>query len=365
MLGRALPDGEVVTPVGYWLPGWSHGLRTRVLDGRASGRRQWVRRAHLWYNSETTRVWSESRMAKEQLIMTLAKVLIAAAWADGEPTHDEINSMKDLLFFLPQLSARQWASLAIYIEAPVGESERARLVEDLRDAIRSERDRELALRTLDEMVNADGQVTEEEADVAAQINAAIESVDVGLLANLVRGMTRRRSEALANAPNRENHFEDFVKNKVYYGMRRRLDVGQASLDLPEETLRTLCLGGGLMAQIAHVNPNVTDAEVATMVDALQTYWHLGPQEAALVVDVAISETASLLDRYRLAREFASSSTHQERVEFLDVLFALAAADGMATYEEIEEIRQLARSLKLSHREFISAKLKIPRARRAQ
>ncbi len=304
-------------------------------------------------------------MAKEQLILTLAKVLIAAAWADGELTHEETNSMKDLLFFLPQLSARQWASLAIYLEAPIGENERARLVEDLRDAIRSERDRELALRALDEMVNADGQVTEEEADVAAQIRAAIESVDVGLLASLVRGMTRRRSEALANAPNREDYFADFVKNKVYYGLRRRVDEGPTVLDLPEDTLRTLSLAGGLMAQIAHVNPDVTDAERATMVDALQTYWHLAPQEAALVVDVAISETASLLDRYRLAREFSGLCSHQERVEFLDVLFALAAADGMATYEEIEEIRQLARSLKLSHREFISAKLKIPRDRREQ
>jgi uncharacterized tellurite resistance protein B-like protein len=304
-------------------------------------------------------------MAKEQLIMTLAKVLIAAAWADGELTHDEINSMKDLLFFLPQLSARQWASLAIYIEAPVGEAERARLVQDLRHAIRSEKDRELVLRTLDEMMNADGQVTDEEATVAAQIRAAIESVDVGLLANLVKGMTQRRSQALADAPNREDYFEDYIKNKVYYGVRRRLDMSPSELDLPEETLRTLCLAGGLMAQIAQVNPDVTDAEVATMVDALERWWHLTPRQAAFVVDVAVSETASLLDRYRLAREFAGACTHPERVEFLDVLFALAAADGMATYEEIEEIRQVASSLKLSHREFISAKLKIPRDRRAQ
>ncbi len=304
-------------------------------------------------------------MAKEQLIMTLAKVLIAAAWADGELTHDEINSMKDLLFFFPQLSARQWASLAIYIEAPVDEAERTRLVDDLRNAIRSDADKELVLRTLDEMVHADGQVTEEEAAVAAQIKAAIESVDVGLLAGLVRGMTRRRSQALASAPNREDYFADFLKNKVYYGARRRVQLGEADLDLPEDTFRTLCLAGGLMAQIAHVNPEVTDAEVETMVDALREYWHLTQQQAEFVVDVAVSETASLLDRYRLAREFAAACTHQERVEFLDVLFALAAADGLATYEEIEEIRQMARSLKLSHREFITAKLKIPRSRRAQ
>jgi len=45
--------------------------------------------------------------------MTLAKVIIAAAWADDEVSHEEINSLKDLLFRLPHLEARDWSSLEI------------------------------------------------------------------------------------------------------------------------------------------------------------------------------------------------------------------------------------------------------------
>mgnify|MGYP001818709603 FL=1 len=48
-----------------------------------------------------------------------------------------------------------------------------------------------------------------------------------------------------------------------------------------------------------------------------------------------------------------------------MLFAVAAADGVARYDEIEEIRGLAQTLKLSHRQFIKAKLKLPRERREQ
>jgi uncharacterized tellurite resistance protein B-like protein len=90
-----------------------------------------------------------------------------------------------------------------------------------------------------------------------------------------------------------------------------------------------------------------------------------PPQAAFVADVAISETAGLLDRYRLARRFADVCGYQERVEFLDVLFAIAAADGEASYDEIEEIRAIAEALKISHQDFIEAKLKIPEDRRAQ
>lgn len=302
-------------------------------------------------------------MSNEELIMTLAKVLIATAWADGDLTHEEVNSMKDLLYRLPQLSARQWASLQMYIEDPVDDAERGRLVEDLQHAIQSPADRELVLGMLDEMMRADGQVTEEDERVAGEIKAAIESVDVGLLSRLMKGMTGRRSQALANAPNREDYFEDYIKNKVYYGVRRRLDLGEVQLDFGEDVLRTLSLAGGMMAQIAQVNPEISDAEVDTMVDALRTYWHLTSDQAGFVAEVAISETASLLDRYRLAREFASVCTPQERLEFLDVLFAVAVADGRATYQEIEEIRSIARSLKLSHEQFIAAKLKIPQEQR--
>jgi uncharacterized tellurite resistance protein B-like protein len=298
-------------------------------------------------------------MSNEQLIITLAKVLIAAAWTDGELTLEETNSMKDLLFRLPELSARQWASVQMYIESPVGEAERTRLVEDLRAAIASPADRELALNSLQAMMEADGKVSAKEEAVMAEIVAAIESVDVGVLGRLFKGMTGRHARSVANAPNREDYFEDFLSNKVYYGVRRRLDLGEAELKVSDGTLRTLSLAGGVMARVAQVNPQVTDAEVDTMVEALQ------PEEAAFVAGVAVSETASLLDQSRLVREFADACGPEERAEFLDVLFAVAAADGEATYDEIEELRTIARWLKLSHEQFIEAKLKIPRDRRGQ
>jgi len=304
-------------------------------------------------------------MSDEQLIMTLAKVLIAAAWSDGELTHEEVNSMKDLLYGSPQLTALQWARLEMYIETPVGKAERERLVEELRSAVQTPRDRNLAIRALEEMVMADGEITEDEQAVVTEIEAAIESVDSGLLSRLVKGMTGRRSAALADAPNREDYFEDYVKNRVYYGLRRRMGEGEAEFDLGEDTLRTLSLAGGVMAQIARANPQVTDPEIEVMVDALETHWHLTHEQASFVAEVAVDETASHLDRYRLAREFADVCTYEERVGFLDVLFAVAAADGQAGYEEIEEIRSIANTLKLPHEVFIDAKLRIPRDQREQ
>ena len=85
-------------------------------------------------------------MAREGLILTLGKVLIAAAWADGEITGEEKNCLKDLLFRLPEVSARDWAALEIYLDHPVGEEERGRLVAELISQISRPSEKDLALK---------------------------------------------------------------------------------------------------------------------------------------------------------------------------------------------------------------------------
>jgi uncharacterized tellurite resistance protein B-like protein len=298
--------------------------------------------------------------------MTLAKVIIAAAWADDEVSHDEINSLKDLLFRLPHLEARDWASLEIYIDSPIEHGERLRLVEELTRAMSSRADKELALKALDDLIHADGEIPDAEQRVADEIRQAIQDANVGVIGGigkLVRGTIQRRSEAVANAPNREAYLEDYIKNRVYYGVRRRLDESDDQPDLPDSELRKLSLAGGLMARIAHVDREVTEGEIGAMERTLQENWSCSREQAALVAEVAVSAVAEDMDFYRMAREFFTCTTEQERVQFLDVLFAVADGDGLVSTPETEGIRRIALNLKMTHRQFIDAKLKIPRDRR--
>ena len=119
-------------------------------------------------------------MSNSDLILSLAKVLVAAAWADEEISHDEINALKDLLFHLPGLTARDWAELEIYIDSPIDPSERTRLLQDLQMAIRTRKDKYLASETLEQLIQADGTVTPEELAVAGEIQSAIASSNTNI-----------------------------------------------------------------------------------------------------------------------------------------------------------------------------------------
>ncbi len=289
---------------------------------------------------------------------------MAAAWADHEVSNEEINSLKDLLFRLPELTGREWATLEMYIESPVGDAERERLVDQLKGQLRSSKDKALAKQALEDLVGADGVVTDEERAVIDAIGAEIDAASIGLFGRLVSGSVSRREESLRDAPNREEHFEDYIKNKVYYGVQLRKKDQDVSLDIPDTELRLLSLAGGLMARVAHVDLEVTDDEIAAMIKALESGWDLNSDQAAFVVEVAVSEIGPDMDYYRLTREFFENTDQDQRVGFLKVLFAVGDADGRVTNEEIEEIRTIANALRLPHKDFIDAKLTIPKDRRS-
>jgi hypothetical protein len=128
------------------------------------------------------------------------------------------------------------------------------------------------------LVRADGFISREDEAVIDEIRLSMNDVDFSLfgkLSNLLSGPRQRRGEAMADAPNREKYLDEFINNKVYYGVRRRLDLGEGvDIDIDDVRLRRLSAVGGLLARVAKVDLNVTDDEFNKIVEMLQKYWEL-------------------------------------------------------------------------------------------
>jgi uncharacterized tellurite resistance protein B-like protein len=302
-------------------------------------------------------------MAKHPLAMPLAKVVIAAAWADGNLDPDEINSLKNTLAELGQtvssgemaLTMQDWAQLDIYLYSPVAPDERRRLVEELGAALRGPRDRALVFEALERLMTADRVATDEERQVAAEIRGAIERADAGPLA-IFGSVLRRGFGVKATGPNREQYLEEFLTNRVYYAVRVRLGKSpEEDLGIPADEARKLALAGGILATVAHVDASVSDAERERIVAALEQGWGISHDRAVLVAEAAIEEGKASLDPYTLTYAFAQSATIEERVRFLDALFAVASAEGGISSEESAEISRITSAIRLEQRHFVEAK----------
>jgi len=297
-------------------------------------------------------------MPEKDFVMALAKLVIAAAWADGELQNAEINALKDLLFGLEGLSGADWAELEIYTDSPVDPQERENLLAAVLERIKSDEDKNLVLTTLETLVRADGVVTGEEQTLLEEVQKGVSEVGTGMLARLSKMMKAavvKRDRTYGSAAQRDDQIDDYIKNTIYYQLKSQ----GMEIDLPEQTLRKLCLAAGLLARISAVDAGISDREKQTIEQILADEWRLSKHNAKIVAAISCERTLKGLDYFRLARGFFECTTIDERKNFLKCLFRIANVSEKTSYDETEEIRKIAASLKLSHKDFIDAKLTIP------
>ncbi len=139
--------------------------------------------------------------------------------------------------------------------------------------------------------------------------------------------------------------------EVVHRISRQLD----SMD-PAEA-RHLALFAFLLARVANVDLVVGPAEVAEMERLVATHGGLAPSQAAMVVEIARA-TQKLLGpthNFVAIREFREAATDEQKLGLLHCLFAVAAADGVITGDEEEEIRTISRGLLLGDRDYVSVR----------
>jgi uncharacterized tellurite resistance protein B-like protein len=295
----------------------------------------------------------------------LGHALIAAAWADGELSPRELQSLKDLLFHLPGLRPEHWAELERRAEIPVDEVQRERLIENLRQSIASEEDRQLVLGAIDQLLRTDSDFREPERKAMQEIRRAIEANDTSVWHEMKRFLQiplSLRVGASQRAELPEQRLKE-LNRAILREVSDRIAEDEQNPDLSERELRRLCLAGGLLAHVAEIDRRVDEGERGVMVEALRDGWGLNEAVARAVTEIVIIHSGDEFDLHRSLREFFTLTNEAERISFLDVLFAVAAGDGQVSFQEQEEIRLICMGLKLSNVHYIAAKTRIPQEKR--
>lgn len=102
----------------------------------------------------------------------------------------------------------------------------------------------------------------------------------------------------------------------------------------------------VLARVANADLEIDDSETAAMEEIATRIASLDESEAALVVEIAKSQTRLLggTENYVVTREFRRISTREQRADMLQCIYAIAAADGTISGAETSEIRAIAEEL---------------------
>lgn len=280
--------------------------------------------------------------------LALLKVLISAAWADSRLTQAEINYLKALGRRFHMTDA-EWLQLEPYLEDPPSEPEIDHLFRDLLSRIATPAGRDEVVRHVQEIMNADAQITADEHDFLEQYTLILkEASTVELLVRKMRGLFRKLPQTQAHVLD----LDEFIRNKVLFKLRRRLGNDQVT---PE--MHRLCLLGGLMGVVARADGDIDRPELEEIRRQLESHGNFDPEALGLLMAVIEEESVRGLDRSRLISEYTSNLAFEERVRLLDLLFGVAAANGSLTHAELEELRGISSGMHLSHRQYIEAKIR--------
>lgn len=294
-------------------------------------------------------------MSSEVKNLALLKALAAIAWADGELSNEELNYLKHLALKF-NLSDETWTKLEPYLDDPVSLEEGEGLVKDFLNRINTPREKEECISSLEEMVNADNRVTPEEQEFLDKFSKIIRDASAfSIIRGKLKGLFGKT--IFKSTSTRDEELSDFIHNKLLYKIRRRFAKLGIELDLPVEQLNYLSLFGGLLGRVANADGNISPAEIEQLKFRLGELAGFKSSELELVGAVIEDQTIKGLDNFRLTSLFFKVSDHKQRLQLLDCLFALAAADKQLLHQEVEEIRSIAYALGLSHKDFIAAKLK--------
>jgi uncharacterized tellurite resistance protein B-like protein len=278
--------------------------------------------------------------------ISLLKVLITAAWADGKVTQSELNYIK-MLARKFRLADEDWVELQPYFEDPPTESEVNNLFEDLLNRIGTPQERNRVVAYLDGIIAADDQITVEEHDFLERYTVLLKQASTSeLLIRRMKGLfSKPKSDVTLD-------LDEFFQNKVLFKLRRRIGTDRIT-----PTVRRLCVLGGLMGIVAQADGSIDPRELQEIRTQLRERNNFDAEALDVLMTIIQEESVRGLDRTSLISEYAANATFEERVDLLDLLFAVAAADQALTFAELEELRGISTALGLSHRQYIEAKLK--------
>ena len=128
--------------------------------------------------------------------------------------------------------------------------------------------------------------------------------------------------------------------------------------LPETRASHLAAFAYILGRVAHSDSNFSEAETLKMQEIVSGLGRLPEAQAVLVVEIAKNQVRLFgsTENFLVTRRFREMASPDQRVELLDCVFAVSAADQSISVLEEAQAGQIAKELGLNHDEFVAARI---------
>jgi len=127
--------------------------------------------------------------------------------------------------------------------------------------------------------------------------------------------------------------------------------------LPEDRARYLAAFAYILGRAAYADSSVSAQETEKMLEIVQMLGQLPKAQASLVVEITKNQVrlSGGTENYLISRRFKKMSLLKQRLELLECVFAVSAADESITVAEEGQARQISKEIGLTHEQFLTAR----------
>ena len=291
--------------------------------------------------------------------LTFLKVLTTVAWADGEVTHSELNILKSF-YRKFDLEKNELDELKPYLHAPISNKEKDLLYRQMIAELSTPAEKKEIMNALENMMQVHKRMKGEERQLVEQFSEWLEKSSFTKRSfGRFRNFFQKTIFEHARDPNPD--MEKYFKRRVLKKIELKTSNSGVISKLPEDKLYFLCLVGTLMASIAHVDNHLDPEEKKALKVCLSEQFSLKGKELALLFEVVEEQGRKDFDFHEVISEINQLTSYNDRLHFMECLFAVAAADGEISHDEAEEIRKVTKAMRISHDIFIKAKVRAKKA----
>ena len=137
-----------------------------------------------------------------------------------------------------------------------------------------------------------------------------------------------------------------------------------------ETQATSCDSGGvthqrkisvatcaLLVEMANIDGDFSSEERDTIVNLMKDHHDISEEEADAIIETAHAELEKSVDLWTFTNQINQHYSIEEKQEIVEFLWRLTHADGVADPHEEYLTRRVTKLLRLSHKDFIVAKMR--------
>jgi uncharacterized tellurite resistance protein B-like protein len=286
---------------------------------------------------------NQSDVTARQAELVLAKILAAAAWADGRIEEDERDAVMRCVRHLG-LGEGDAESVRALLDRPIPRSEVEGLTAEFLEVTQAHADiRRQLIENIRAVLGDRSSLNDAEFEFLGYVVEAIERDHesesfLGRIKSLFTWGALRTQESR--------------RSDVAERLRDAIHLPRGANAIADPTRRDVAtLYGALLHVVALADGTVSSDEVVHISDFLRRTFAYEDEDVDLIIEAVRIELNADIELFRLTSEFNRVTDQAARLELVEAMFALATADGSVTPDEVESIRRAADHLWIARRDF--------------